>query len=56
MKASVIRKSSAITPRGGSVLPIGNRNRKPISRKLETTTALTIETKSLWSTNRHSRE
>ena len=38
--ASVSRKSSAITPRGGSVLPGESRNSAAISTKLETTTAL----------------
>ena len=54
--ASVIRKSSAMTPRGGSATPKGSRNRPAMSTKLDTTTALTIDSKSAWSTNRHSLE
>ena len=56
MNASVSRKSSAITPRGGSASVGVSRNSSPMSTKLETTTALTIDSKSAWSTNRHSFE
>ena len=55
-KASVSRKSSAITPRGGLVSPGDRRNRAAIRTKLDTTTALTSDSKSFWSTNRQSLE
>ena len=55
MKSSVSRKSIAITPRGGSV-PVGEiRKSAPTRTSVVTTTALTIDSKSRWSTKRHSR-
>ncbi len=53
---SVSRKSNATTLRGGSWRPIENRNRTPISMKLETSTAFRIDSKSFWSTKRQSFE
>ena len=50
------RKSSASTPRGGSCLPIENRNSTTISPTVDTTTAFRIDSKSFWSTKRQSFE
>ena len=56
MNASVSRKSSAITPRGGSVRSSESRNSATISTTVATTTALTIDSTSFWSTKRQSFE
>ena len=50
------RKSSASTPRGGSCLPIENRNSTTISPTVDTMTAFRIDSKSFWSTKRQSFE
>ena len=50
------RKSRAITPRGGSWRPIEKRNRTTISPTVATIIAFRIDSKSFWSTKRHSFE
>jgi hypothetical protein len=52
----VRRKSSAITPRGGSVRSSESRNSATIRTTVATATALTIASTSFWSTKRQSFE
>ena len=55
-KASVSRKSSAMTPRGGSVRSSESRKSATIRTTVATATALTIDSTSFWSTKRQSFE